>query len=86
MTDWVANTAIAFAQQTRRRNVCIPSGPRLIEPEALAGPRRPFPRVGVEHRLPGDGGHPRRLGEDIVEVEQAGVQPIVETNTARLSP
>jgi hypothetical protein len=25
-------------------------------------------------------------GEDTVEVEQAGVQPIVETNTARLSP
>jgi hypothetical protein len=79
--------ATTFAQQTRRRrNVCIPSGTWRFEPEALAGWRRPFLQVGVEHRLPGDGGHPRRLGEDTVEVEQAGVQPIVETNTARLSP
>jgi hypothetical protein len=79
--------AIAFAQQTRRRNVCIVSGLRLIEPEALAGPRRLFPRVGVEHLLPCGGGvHLRRLGEDTVEVEQAGVQSIVEANAARLSP
>jgi hypothetical protein len=79
--------AIAFAQQTRRRNVCTASGPRTIEPEALAGPRRLFPRVGVEHLLPcGSGVHLRRLDEDTVEVEQAGVQPIVGGDTARLSP
>jgi len=82
----VANTATAFAQQTRRRSVWIASGLWLSEPEALAGPRRPFPRVGVEHRLPCGGVQIHHLGEDTVEVEQAGVQPIVETNTARLSP
>jgi hypothetical protein len=30
--------------------------------------------------------HLCRLGKDTLKVEQAGVQPIVETNTARLSP
>jgi hypothetical protein len=83
----VVTRAAAFAQQTRRGNVCIASGPWLSEPEVLAGPGRLFPRVGVEHLLPCGGGvRLRRLGEDTVEVEQAGVQPIVEANTARLSP
>jgi hypothetical protein len=78
--------AIAFAQQTRRRNVCTASGRWLIEPEAFAGPRRLFRWVGVEHLLPAAACTLGRLGEDTVEVEQAGVQPIVGGDTARLSP
>jgi hypothetical protein len=49
--------------------VLVVVGDRVEEPEALAGPRRPFPRVGLEHLLPGGGVHLRRLGEDTVEVE-----------------
>jgi hypothetical protein len=60
------------------------NGHRL--PEALAGPRRLFRRVGVELSFQRRRRAPSPFGEDTVEVEQADVQPIVDGDTARLSP